>query len=48
MEAMSIFGIPSRREAIASVSAPFLGEVEDFPIKGLVLNISRVFRGRVE
>jgi hypothetical protein len=44
MEAMSIFGMPSRREAIASVSPPFLGEVEVFPMKGLELIVSQVFK----
>jgi hypothetical protein len=42
MEAMSIFGMPSRREAIASASEPFLGEVEVLPMKGLVLIVSRI------
>jgi len=42
MEAMSIFGMPSRKEAIASVSPPFLGEVEAFPMKGLELIISQI------
>jgi len=45
MEAISIFGIPSRREVIVSASDPFLGEVDAFPMKGFVLIISQIAKG---